>query len=91
MIRISVHCQSCHRLLDEPADLTGEQLQPCPGCGSLDRERSVLMIPGEAAAAPGSAETAWLDLGSALARAASALERLVKSDDAGPLDGGHDL
>jgi len=58
MIRISVQCQSCHRLLDEPADLPGEQRQPCPAGGSVGRERSVLMVPGEAGPADGTPEKA---------------------------------
>ncbi len=79
LIRISVLCQSCDRLLDEPPDLPAEQRQPCPACGSLGRERTVLMVPGEANPAPGSPEQAWLDFGSALARAASALD--VRADE----------
>jgi hypothetical protein len=38
------------------------------------------MIPGEAAPAPESPEKAWLDLGSALARAVSALDAATADD-----------
>ena len=81
MIRIEVRCKACRRLLDEPTDLPGEQRQPCPSCGSLGRERTVLMVPGEAAPAAATTEAAWLNLGSALARAASALEGSYAYDD----------
>lgn len=78
VIRVEVRCKDCSRLLDEPPDLEPEQRLPCPACGSLGRERTVFMVPGEAGAARGTAEAAWLDLGGALARAASALEALQR-------------
>jgi len=77
MIHWEVRCKGCGRKLDEAPDLTGDRRQPCPACGSLGRERTVLMIPGEPGAAKGSPEAAWLDLGSALTRAASALDQLL--------------
>ena len=84
MIRIDVHCKGCGELLDEPPDLPSGQRQPCPACGHEGRERTVLMIPGEAAPVPGSADAAWLEHGANLARAASSLELLLKGEELSP-------
>ena len=89
MIRIDVRCQECHRVLDEPPDAPPVQRQPCPECGSLARERTVLMVPGEAAPPPRSADRAWLDFGAALATAASALEMSLKEDQLTPKQRAH--
>lgn len=82
MIEWQVACKGCGRPLDEPPDLPGEARQPCPACGSLGRERTVLMVPGEASPPAGSTEAAWLNLGAALARAVSGLDKVL----AEPLD-----
>jgi hypothetical protein len=83
MIQIEVRCKECGRLLDEAPGLAAEQRQPCLSCGSLGRERAVLMIPGEASPGSGSAAAAWLELGGALAKAVSALDRLLVDEPAG--------